>query len=259
MRKPQLLEGSASTDGGASAAGTVKGRNAGMQKPAAFLKNTTKKVPRPDNAFILYRQYWHPKVKEQLGKDCHNNDISVVVGRKWKNETEAVKSHWKAEAERRKHEHYVLHPDYVYAPRKPGEKKHRNAARKDKTKTQLVSPAAVETQYSNATPTTMQFTLPASNAGAAGTFAMHSAGLNVGTALPFNPYGSAQFTGRPGPTAQANANLMNSLIDFDALSTDLELVKMNMEDTELDMSLMSSQEIEELNTELQRIRAIHFE
>ena len=32
------------------------------------------KVPRPPNAFIIYRQEWHPKVVEQH-PDMHNNDI----------------------------------------------------------------------------------------------------------------------------------------------------------------------------------------
>ena len=32
------------------------------------------KIPRPPNAFILYRQHYHPKIKEAY-PDFQNNDI----------------------------------------------------------------------------------------------------------------------------------------------------------------------------------------
>ena len=42
---------------------------------AANSKDPAKdKVPRPPNAFIIYRQEWHPKVVEE-NPDLHNNDI----------------------------------------------------------------------------------------------------------------------------------------------------------------------------------------
>jgi len=70
------------------------------------------KVPRPPNAFIIYRKEWHPVVvrenvscspvphtvttqltNQQPG--LHNNEVSVIIGRKWKAETEAVKEIYK--------------------------------------------------------------------------------------------------------------------------------------------------------------------
>ncbi|KAI9701696.1 MAG: Transcription factor Sox-2 [Bogoriella megaspora] len=82
------------------------------------------KVARPPNAFILYRQHHHPKVREKL-PDMHNNDISKLLGNQWKGEDEAVRAEWKAKAEKAKADHSKAHPDYQYQPRKPSEKKKR--------------------------------------------------------------------------------------------------------------------------------------
>lgn len=87
------------------------------------------KVPRPPNAFILYRQHWHPHYK-QYNKTMHNNDISKELGRRWKTEPDHVKQKYKTLAEELKAKHAAQYPDYQYAPRKPGEKKRRMTARK---------------------------------------------------------------------------------------------------------------------------------
>lgn len=87
------------------------------------------KVPRPPNAFILYRQHWHPHFR-QYNKSWHNNDISKELGRRWKAEPEHVKVKYKKLAEELKIKHAAQYPNYQYAPRKPGEKKRRMTARK---------------------------------------------------------------------------------------------------------------------------------
>lgn len=87
------------------------------------------KVPRPPNAFILYRQHWHSHYK-QHNSNMHNNEISKEIGKKWKSEPTAVKAQYKRLAEDLKVKHTELYPDYQYAPRKPGEKKRRMTARK---------------------------------------------------------------------------------------------------------------------------------
>ncbi|KAK3700397.1 hypothetical protein LTR37_016008 [Vermiconidia calcicola] len=92
---------------------------------AADHKGSSKdKVPRPPNAFIIYRQEWHPKVVKEK-PDLHNNSISVIIGRKWKAETEAVRNEYKRKAEDAKRQHAIDHPGYQYQPRKPSEKKKR--------------------------------------------------------------------------------------------------------------------------------------
>lgn len=87
------------------------------------------KVPRPPNAFILYRKHHHPLLKEK-NPDMHNNDISVILGKQWNGESEKVKNEYRARAEKIKRKHAVDNPGYQYAPRKPTEKKRRMTARK---------------------------------------------------------------------------------------------------------------------------------
>ncbi|WEW57504.1 hypothetical protein PRK78_002971 [Emydomyces testavorans] len=90
----------------------------------------TAKVPRPPNAFILYRQHHHPLIKA-AHPEYHNNDISILLGKKWKSETAETKAHFKALADEIKRKHAEDHPDYQYAPRKPSEKKRRSTSRRD--------------------------------------------------------------------------------------------------------------------------------
>lgn len=87
------------------------------------------KVPRPPNAFILYRAKHHPTLKSEQ-PTLKNNDISVILGRRWKNETENVKNEFRAMAAKLKKQHADENPGYQYAPRKPSEKKRRMTARK---------------------------------------------------------------------------------------------------------------------------------
>nr|AVA29528.1 mating type protein MAT1-2 [Venturia inaequalis] len=95
------------------------------------------KVPRPANAFILYRQHKHPAIKAQF-PGIVNNDISKKVAALWKDESEDVKATWKAKADEAKQQHLQQHPDYSYQPRKSSEKKRRMTKRKMATTTAAV-------------------------------------------------------------------------------------------------------------------------
>jgi hypothetical protein len=86
-------------------------------------------VRRPPNAFILYRTDRHPILK-QADPSLHNNDISRKVGKEWKQVPGAVQAAYKARAERIKRQHAIDNPGYQYAPRKPGQKKHRTSQKK---------------------------------------------------------------------------------------------------------------------------------
>jgi HMG (high mobility group) box len=109
-------------------------------------KEKQAKIPRPPNAFILYRQAYHPLVKAE-NPEIHNNDIckssspkililkaddvaAKVLGQQWKDESPGIRQMFKAKALERKAEHLKMYPGYQYAPRRPGVKKHR-ASRKD--------------------------------------------------------------------------------------------------------------------------------
>ncbi|CAH0046399.1 unnamed protein product [Clonostachys solani] len=83
-----------------------------------------KKIPRPPNAYILYR-----KERHNLVRDAHpgitNNEISQVLGAAWNAESREVRQKYKEMSDKIKKALYEQHPDYQYRPRKPSEKKRR--------------------------------------------------------------------------------------------------------------------------------------
>ncbi|KAL8792602.1 MAG: hypothetical protein Q9195_004825 [Heterodermia aff. obscurata] len=103
--------------------------NANNANSASEGKNLRGKIPRPPNSFILYRQYHHPLLKAK-NPEWHNNQISLVLGKQWRNESEEVKNEFKSKAEALKQQHFQDHPEYHYQPRKPSEKKRRMTRRR---------------------------------------------------------------------------------------------------------------------------------
>lgn len=131
-------------------------KGAALNKPSTGSKgvNSQAKLPRPPNSFILYRQHHHPLIKSKEPW-LHNNQISSILGKQWKNESEEVKDKFRKLADEMKQRHFRDHPDYQYRPRKPSEKKRRMTRRKA-----LASTA--KTSASQATSAT-HMTGPASN------------------------------------------------------------------------------------------------
>ncbi|KAG6009260.1 hypothetical protein E4U21_002864 [Claviceps maximensis] len=82
------------------------------------------KIPRPRNAFILYRQHHQSQVTAENPK-LSNPEISKIIGDKWKHESEDVKENWKKLAEEEKQRHQHQYPNYRYQPRR-GTKTHGN-------------------------------------------------------------------------------------------------------------------------------------
>ncbi|KAL8890413.1 MAG: hypothetical protein Q9215_002442 [Flavoplaca cf. flavocitrina] len=77
------------------------------------------KVPRPRNAFILYRQHHQARVVAQ-NPGLANPDISKVIGDHWRQAPPEIKQHWKSLAEEEKVRHQRQYPDYRYQPRRSG-------------------------------------------------------------------------------------------------------------------------------------------
>ena len=117
----------------------------GPQVPKTAAPKKTK-VPRPPNAFILYRQHHHPLIASE-NPGMHNTQIckssicllyinqanvpiAIVLGNQWRNEDQATKMHWKEMAEDIKQKHFVDHPEYSYQPRKPTDRKRRMTRKK---------------------------------------------------------------------------------------------------------------------------------
>ncbi|CAB4491335.1 uncharacterized protein OCT59_026808 [Rhizophagus irregularis] len=78
-------------------------------------QQSIKKIPRPPNAFILYR-----RAKQKLiTKERSNAKISQLLAKMWRDETEEEKLRWRKIADRKKVEHMQAHPGYVYRPKRP--------------------------------------------------------------------------------------------------------------------------------------------
>nr|AIF79423.1 MAT 1.2.1 [Fusarium tucumaniae] len=84
------------------------------------------KIPRPPNAYILYRKERHHIVKD-LHPGITNNEISQILGRCWNMESREIRAEYKSRADEAKRLHYEKPPAYQYRPRRPSEKRRRNA------------------------------------------------------------------------------------------------------------------------------------
>lgn len=80
------------------------------------------KIPRPRNAFILYRQH-HQQAIIARNPGLNNPDISKIIGEQWKALSDEHKRVWQDLAQEEKVRHHEQYPDYRYQPRriyKPG-------------------------------------------------------------------------------------------------------------------------------------------
>ncbi|CEJ62343.1 Putative Hmg box transcriptional [Penicillium brasilianum] len=105
---------SASSSGSSSPTKSVK--NEGVQ---FCLCQPDPKIPRPRNAFILYRQHYQASVVSQ-NPGMANPEISKIIGEQWRQLSEDEKAKWKALAEEEKVRHAQQYPSYRYQPRRVG-------------------------------------------------------------------------------------------------------------------------------------------
>ncbi|KAF2848836.1 hypothetical protein T440DRAFT_400371 [Plenodomus tracheiphilus IPT5] len=77
------------------------------------------KIPRPRNAFILYRQH-HQQTIIARNPGLNNPDISKIIGEQWKALSEEHKKVWQDLAQEEKARHHEQYPDYRYQPRRIG-------------------------------------------------------------------------------------------------------------------------------------------
>ncbi|KAI3637215.1 hypothetical protein MIR68_004921 [Amoeboaphelidium protococcarum] len=84
------------------------------------------KIPRPPNAFMLYRKDHHHLIKKEMQENCQDHsgkqftvpEISKVLGARWKAESEEVKMKYHEMARLADEEHRKLFPGYKYSPKK---------------------------------------------------------------------------------------------------------------------------------------------
>lgn len=73
-------------------------------------------IPRPRNAFILFRCDFVAQKKIPASVEPDHRNISRIVGRIWKAMSEEDRRPWIEEAKREREKHKKLYPQYRYAP-----------------------------------------------------------------------------------------------------------------------------------------------
>ncbi|EAS36130.3 HMG box transcriptional regulator [Coccidioides immitis RS] len=105
----------------ATSAGSTKSTSSKDSNVQFCLCQPDPKIPRPRNAFILFRQHFQSAVVAQ-NPGLANPDISKIIGEKWRTLPNESKQEWKNLAEEEKARHQQQYPDYRYQPRRYGRK-----------------------------------------------------------------------------------------------------------------------------------------
>lgn len=79
-------------------------------------------IPRPRNAFILFRQQHHQSVLDEGNVIKTNPDVSRELGKRWRDLDPQEKGYWNRLAEEEKKKHAEKYPGYRYIPRRFGKK-----------------------------------------------------------------------------------------------------------------------------------------
>ncbi|KII94425.1 hypothetical protein PLICRDRAFT_60514, partial [Plicaturopsis crispa FD-325 SS-3] len=73
-------------------------------------------IPRPPNAFMLYRSDFWAKQKVTTTVERDHRHISRIAGHCWNNLSDAERAPYKRRAEAEKVRHAREHPEYKYTP-----------------------------------------------------------------------------------------------------------------------------------------------
>jgi hypothetical protein len=79
-------------------------------------KSGAKRIPRPRNAFMIYRSTVWAQQKIPTGIERDHRHISRIIGHCWNSLPEEEKRIWRAKAEEEKQEHLRKYPGYRYSP-----------------------------------------------------------------------------------------------------------------------------------------------
>jgi len=93
---------------------TTKKRS--LKSSAPLAKPLTKRIPRPRNAFMIYRSTFWAQQKIPTGIERDHRHISRIIGHCWNNLPEEEKRTWRTKAEEEKQDHLRKYPGYRYSP-----------------------------------------------------------------------------------------------------------------------------------------------
>lgn len=105
--------------------GNAAGYNGGFYGDAGkcTCKSNANRIPRPRNAFILFRQKYHQCVLDEGTVIRTNPEVSRELGRRWRALGDEERDHWNQLAEEEKTNHAKKYPGYRYTPRRNGKNK----------------------------------------------------------------------------------------------------------------------------------------
>ncbi|KAK9361670.1 hypothetical protein V1504DRAFT_474777 [Lipomyces starkeyi] len=106
-------------------------KKSGSAQQSTQSKQKVAKVPRPRNAFIIYRGAKHDEVMRR--GDISNTSASRIIAKMWKDEPPHVREYYRRLAMEESLNHKLQHPEYKYSPRRPGEKQRRSRRTKDES------------------------------------------------------------------------------------------------------------------------------
>jgi hypothetical protein len=224
-----------SLQSGSSPASTASITNALTDSRAASPVKKVK-VARPPNAFILYRKHHHPLLKA-ANPDLQNNDISVILGKQWNEESEQVKNEYRARAEKIKKKHADDNPGYQYAPRKSSEKKRRMTARKAaQLQANQAQPIAAQALHDQASPAEDLFSfdddaqrfsvdLPIQQTSIDQHFEERLSAESSANLLSFDDeLQQSHVVARAASSTQNDQAFLNTMIDWEGIQADADLV-----------------------------------
>lgn len=117
-------------------------QNANIPTKCTCKQNDSKRIPRPRNAFILFRQKHHLALIEEGNQVKSNPEVSKELGRRWRALEPAEKDYWNNLAEEEKRLHAEKYPGYKYTPKRNNKKKCDYCIYKQNLKTQMAEKAA---------------------------------------------------------------------------------------------------------------------
>lgn len=100
----------------------VAPKNLEHDEKCPFRTDNQPRIPRPRNAFILFRQHHHQAVLDEGNVIKTNPDVSRELGKRWRALPPAEKEYWNKQAEDEKRRHSEKYPGYRYVPRRSGRK-----------------------------------------------------------------------------------------------------------------------------------------
>ncbi|KAK7436739.1 hypothetical protein VKT23_009834 [Stygiomarasmius scandens] len=118
------------------------------RRPAHSKKKPENHIPRPPNAFILFRSSFIKSQHVSTGVETNHSTLSKIIGMTWQNLPEQEKMVWHAQARAKLDEHKRKFPEYTFRPlhskAKNEKRKVREVGRKDLKRCAKIAELLVE-------------------------------------------------------------------------------------------------------------------